>query len=450
MKQITGKTLLKLGYKSSSWFKEAIAYINTNRLSEEQIREYCDRFVMDTIEPHMNPTPYHLNIEGISYDEKANIKAVTTSMNEVMRTPVVVKGTIMPDACPAGPKGTIPVGGVVVTKNAIVPNFHSADICCSVMLSTIDASPKEVMNMAMEVTHFGWGSNPLFVNQLPDSLLKKIRSNKYTRDLEKFAMGAIGTQGDGNHFLYVGTSKETRNTTLVTHHGSRSFGARLFKKGKEVAERMTKQISPNSNKMNSWIPFDTEEGQDYWEALQIVREWTKLNHLLIHNKIAVNLNAHTKANYWNEHNFVFKRDDLFYHAKGATPMTDDFVPDNSHGLRIIPLNMAEPILIVKDGGGTEGLGFAPHGAGRNMSRSEHLRRNTGDLNEIMERETKGLDIRSFSGVLDISELPSAYKSAEDVKRQIIDFELGVLVDEIIPYGSIMAGKVEEFWRKKKK
>jgi hypothetical protein len=41
----------------------------------------------------------------------------------------------MPDACPTGPEGQIPVGGVVVAKNAIHPGFHSADICCSVMLT---------------------------------------------------------------------------------------------------------------------------------------------------------------------------------------------------------------------------------------------------------------------------------------------------------------------------
>lgn len=31
--------------------------------------------------------------------------------------------------------------------------------------------------------------------------------------------------------------------------------------------------------------------------------------------------------YWNEHNFVFRDGDLFFHAKGATPLDDKFMPD---------------------------------------------------------------------------------------------------------------------------
>ena len=56
-------------------------------------------------------------------------------MQTLMKTPTIVDGAIMPDACPAGPNGTIPVGGVAVAKNAIHPGMHSADICCSVMLN---------------------------------------------------------------------------------------------------------------------------------------------------------------------------------------------------------------------------------------------------------------------------------------------------------------------------
>lgn len=71
--------------------------------------------------------------------------------------------------------------------------------------------------------------------------------------------------------------------------------------------------------------------------------------------------------------------------------------------------------------------------------------------EIFADETKGLDVRFFSKNIDISELPSAYKSAEMVKRQMIEFGLGEVVDEIMPYGCIMAGdwEIDAPWRKKK-
>jgi hypothetical protein len=50
-----------------------------------------------------------------------------------------------------------------------------------------------------------------------------------------------------------------------------------------------------------------------------------------------------------------------------------------------------------------------------------------------------LDVRFFSQHIDISELPSAYKSAHMVQAQMAEFGLGEVVDRIMPYGCIMAG-----------
>ena len=71
--------------------------------------------------------------------------------------------------------------------------------------------------------------------------------------------------------------------------------------------------------------------------------------------------------------------------------------------------------------------------------------------ELAGLRSGGLDIRSFCGVPDLSELPSAYKSAAQVRRQIESFGLAEIVDEIVPYGSIMAGDWEKDapWRKKR-
>jgi RNA-splicing ligase RtcB len=89
------------------------------------------------------------------------------------------------------------------------------------------------------------------------------------------------------------------------------------------------------------------------------------------------------------------------------------------------------------------LGFAPHGAGRNISRGKHKKNNAHKtIEQIFHEETQGLDIRFYSKHIDISELPSAYKNAEMVKRQMQEFGLGEVVDEIMPYGCIMAGDWE--------
>ena len=121
--------------------------------------------------------------------------------------------------------------------------------------------------------------------------------------------------------------------------------------------------------------------------------------------------ASVKDRFWNEHNFVFRRSDgLFYHGKGATPAWAGFAADSS-GLTLIPLNMAEPVLIARGLDAAHGLGFAPHGAGRNMSRAAYLRRHAGKTDEQMVAEqTAGIDARFYCGIPDVSELPGAYKT----------------------------------------
>jgi RNA-splicing ligase RtcB len=449
---ITGKYLIDLGFKPSKWFKDVIDYANQNQLSGDSLKDYIESVQPKYIEPHSEPIDYYKNIRAETEEDADNIKMVLDTMQELMKTPTLVGGAVMPDACPTG-EGQIPVGGVVIAKNAIHPSMHSADICCSVMMTNFGMlSPKTVLDMAHSVTHFGLGGREEY-STLPKDFEEKIAQNKFLNSERSliFARTHLATQGDGNHFLFVGISKKTGETMMVTHHGSRGFGANLYSQGMKMAEYFRKEISPKTAEKNAWIPFDTDEGKAYWEALLLVREWTKLNHTTIHNATIQKLNIDPIDRFWNEHNFVFKENDLFYHAKGATPLDDKFVPDSKDGLRLIPLNMSEPVLIVKGKTTANNLGFAPHGAGRNISRGQHKKNNSHKtIEQIFHEETQGLDIRFFSNNIDISELPSAYKNADMVKRQMQEFGLGEVLDEILPYGCIMAGdwKIDSPWKVK--
>lgn len=445
---ITGDTLIGLGFRPGKWFKEAIEYINANQLNEEEMRIYLAPYEPKPIIPlNTEGVPFAVNIRAEDEIETSNVESVIASMKEIVKTPTVVGGAIMPDACPTGPIGTIPVGGVVVTKNAIHPGMHSADICCSVLLTDFGkADPKAVLDAAHAVTHFGPGGrdrNTQF--RFPSELLEAFEQNEYLKDAQMIqtARAHLGTQGDGNHFLFVGISKQTGNTMMITHHGSRGVGARLFDKGMKIAERFRKEISPDTLKQNAWIPFDTEEGEIYWDALQVLRSWTKANHEVIHDAAAEKLGIAVENRFWNEHNFVFRKGDLFYHAKGATPLDEAFMPDIT-GPRLIPLNMSEPVLIVEGETTASNLGFAPHGAGRNLSRTQH-RKSKGEqtIESVFEEETEGLDVRFFSNEIDITELPSAYKNASAVRNQMEEFGLGTVIDEVMPYGCIMAGDWEK-------
>ncbi len=391
----------------------------------------------------------YLDINGEA-DNDANVLAVARTMDLIMQTPVVTAGAVMPDACPAGPVGTIPVGGVVVSEG-IHPGMHSADICCSMFMTVYEEGTnwESVLQRISAGTHFGPGGRGTFAPS--PRLAAMIEDNPVTKPLLAIAAKHMGTQGDGNHFAYVGRRASDGRIALVTHHGSRGFGAQVYKAGMKLAEAYRKQVSPETLPQNAWIDADTKDGEAYWGALQIVREWTRENHTVIHSMVEDPF----VDRFWNEHNFVFRKSDgLFYHAKGATP-TGWAWADDATEHSIIPLNMAEPILIV-DGltAQPQGAhGFSPHGAGRNMSRTAHIRRlaeRYGDARglspdahaRIVADETAGLDVRFHCGIPDVSELPSAYKSAAQVRREIDRYDLAREVDQIMPLGCIMAGDVE--------
>lgn len=458
---LTGKDLIALGFPPGPALGAALEEARARDLQGAALADFvAARKPAPQLPLQAAPAPFALHLEADTAEEAANLAAVTAAMAALMRTPTLRAGAVMPDACPSGPGATIPVGGVAVAEGAIHPGMHSADICCSVMLSGWDGvPPAEVLEAAHRVTHFGPGGRAEGDRfALPADLAAAFRANPF---LDAPAMLAaaeahLGTQGDGNHFAFAGRSRATGQATLITHHGSRGPGALLFKAGMKVAEQFRKTLSPATDPVNAWIPADCDEGRAYWQALLVIRAWTQLNHELIHAGVAARLCRPVVRRLWNEHNFVFRDGDLFYHAKGATPVAPAFVQG---GVQIVPLNMAEPVLLIRapEGGPPlplpdgRRLGFAPHGAGRNLSRRAHLRK-LGEVTEaeVLAREVAGLDVRFFSGHPDLSELPSAYKSAATLRAQMQRHGLAEVVDEIAPHGSIMAGDWERDapWRRR--
>lgn len=451
--EITGATLIAWGFEPAKWFKSGIEEANRLRAageSDEAIIRALTGHKPVEIEMRSAGRPFGVYLEAEGELEERNREAVVEHMTALMRVPTIVAGAVMPDACPSGSApGTIPVGGVVAAEDAIHPGFHSADICCSVAISLFrrEDNLKRFLDVAETVTHFGPGARKVRA-EAPASIAAEFEANDFLKGIDPHAH--FMTQGDGNHFLYVGRLASTGQPAIVTHHGSRGPGAALYKRGMIAARRHTAIVAPRVPHHQSWIKADSHHGEEYWKALQIIRRWTKANHFAIHDEIARRLGNRVADRWWNEHNFVFRKTDgLFYHGKGATPNWRDFSADDA-GVTLIPLNMAEPILIAGHRDQDGSLGFAPHGAGRNMGRKAFLREAAGSVADELEAlRARGLDIRSYCGTPDHSELPSAYKDAASVRRQIESFGLADVVDTIEPFGSIMAGDWEKDapWRK---
>lgn len=446
---LTGKDLIARGYAPGPWFKTTIERAN------QAIRDGWDGDEVEALIKASAPAPistqalrttgdlaHRMNILPEGEDEVSNVESVERHMLELMRVPTIKAGAVMPDACPSGSApGTIPVGGVIAAENAIHPGMHSSDICCSMAVTIFaDAAPTAILDAGMELSHFGGGGRPRGRQvQPPAEVMEAFAANRFLAPAQSVAIEHFATQGDGNHFFYVGQVASTGQIALVTHHGSRKPGAMLYKAGMAAAERSTRLISPETPRHNAWIVADSEDGEAYWSALQTVRAWTKANHYAIHDRISDAIGLKRADRFWNEHNFVFRRGDLFYHAKGATPAWEDYAADAT-GLTLIPLNMAEPILIARGSDAENGLGFAPHGAGRNFSRTAYMKRHAGKTEaEMVTEQTQGIDARFFCGIPDVSELPGAYKPAATVRAQIDAYGLAEVVDTIEPIGCIMAG-----------
>ena len=426
-----------------------------------QIAVVTDVVLQEVIQRNMPVEPVYMPLQdsvkidvflsqGDEY-ETANYNAVMDTMTELVKTPTVVSASVMPDACPAGSIGTIPVGGMVVARNAIHPGMHSADVCCSMSATNFgDVDPLDVLNVAHELSHFGPGGHSIPVEQIDLDLLDRILVNRFTRDQKTVnaSMSHLRTSGDGNHFISVGRSETTGDVWLISHFGSRGFGAGIYKKGMEVAEKFRVQMSPKTLKQNAWIPLDTDEGAEYWDALEIAHDWTRANHNSLHDAVLSRLSVSGADRIFTPHNFVFRDpsdDQLVYHAKGSTPVNTSLLRD-PYDIQIVPMNMAQPILFVKAHKDNE-VGFAPHGAGRIFSRSQFARQQTLSEAELVAQETRGIDARFWSGIPDISELPSAYKNAATVQADMKHFGLAETVDRIMPYGNIMAGNFEKSWKK---
>ena len=495
-KRVTGKDLLKLGVQEGpqlgKLLKHAQAHQDRGMARESILEEIKKELSRQRLSPppkllELKSAPLKISVavDSISAEEEENIALSLKKMEELSLCPIVDGASLMPDTCPAGSDfGSIPVGGAISTENHILPSAHSSDLCCSMMATIFKCSSTtaNILNIMEESTHFGPSGRPKDKQAWDPILSKDVWSNPFLKGLESTAQSHLQTQGDGNHFFYLGNieniqtlakhldksghyaiaknlvdSKLENSLVMVTHHGSRNLGAQIYKRGLEVAQKETKKIAKNIPKNLSWIDLSTPLGKAYWEAIDYAQKWTIANHKLIHNATLEKLGARAIATLSNAHNFVWKEGGRILHGKGATPAWNSETGIPSLG--IIPLNMASEILITLGGNNQQYLGFCPHGAGRNKSRTKTLEKyrdpNTKEINKNLiesdfKAQTKGIDVRWASKKLDISESPLGYKNKDRVKQQILKFGLATVICEMAPKGCIMAGEFERPWDIKKK
>ena len=113
---MNGDDLIAMGYQPGAHFKKVLSILNEREHSNDEIATLLAQHEPQHVQLQ-ETAPCIYNITADNDDEQANIDAVKRTMDVVLQTPVVTEAVIMPDACPAGAVGVIPVGGVVATAS---------------------------------------------------------------------------------------------------------------------------------------------------------------------------------------------------------------------------------------------------------------------------------------------------------------------------------------------
>lgn len=317
----------------------------------------------------------------------------------------------------------VPIGTVVALDNAVWPAAVGVDIACRMRISVFDMGMSPAVYLLgyhddlkaslCLSTKFGVGAEwdyKLDHAVMHDKAWDEIPK---LRELKDKAWGQLGTSGSGNHFAEWGILtlpapdlglKAGQYIALLTHSGSRGAGNLLATHYSKLAQ----QIQNSQEAALGWVSLDTEVGQEYWIAMQLMGRYAAANHELVHKAVREYIATDPVLEIENHHNFAWKEThwgkDVIVHRKGATPAGKGV-------LGIIPGSMATPGYIVRGLGNPDSMSSASHGAGRAMSRKATKKNFTWDDGMKWLKE-KGVELIS-SG---LDEIPQGYKDVIKVMK----------------------------------
>ena len=343
-------------------------------------------------------------------------------MTNACSLPISVGGALMPDAHTGY---GLPVGGVLAVRNAVIPYAVGVDIACRMRLTVLDIPINVLLEdrnrfISVIEKETSFGVNATFAKGLRrHAVLDDDWSvSPITFKNKGKAVQQLGTSGSGNHFVEFGILKITSKTTepgfslepgeylaLLSHSGSRGTGALVADYYSKVARNLHPELPENLAHL-AWLDLTSQEGQEYWQAMQLMGRYAAANHELIHHHILKALGAEPLAMVENHHNFAWQEtyqgEELIIHRKGATPAALGC-------LGVVPGSMSSPAFVVKGKGNLDSYNSCSHGAGRKLSRTAAFNElKTERLAEILAQN----NVYLISGTLD--ESPEAYKDIFEV------------------------------------
>ena len=441
--KINGKDLLAIGYSEGKIIGMALEISKHFKQSEKEeiltlmkkVKDYPESFLDDevlktlasamiegasapideTIPLVQNANSYA--IYGAAYIEEGARK----QMNIAMRLPVTIAGALMPDAHQGY---GLPIGGVLATRNAVIPYGVGVDIGCRMALTIFDIPGDDLIENGAKYkreliahTKFGAGHGYHGQYRAEHEVLDRNEFNitPFIKGLHDKAWSQLGTSGGGNHFVEWGVIKfdeadEVLNIAkgnylaLLTHSGSRGFGATIAGYYTKLAKELCKLPKEAANL--AYLDMNSEVGQEYWIAMNLAGDYASACHEVIHQKLTKAIGASVLARVENHHNFAWKEvwnnEEVIVHRKGATPAGKGV-------MGIIPGSMTAPGFLVRGKGEAKAINSASHGAGRQMSRTKAIENiSKEELSAILNEH----NVTLIGAGLD--EAPMAYKDINKV------------------------------------
>ncbi len=337
---------------------------------------------------------------------------------------------------------------------------------------------KEVMVKGVEwcvENGYGWNEDIARTEEngkIPGANPDKVSSKSISRGVDQ-----LGTLGSGNHYLEIQVAQtdsvynqeiakvfgltKPNQVFVMVHCGSRGFGHQIATDYLRVFEDALRKydIQVNDREL-ACAPFNSPEGQNYYQAMACAANSAFANRQLILHRIREGFSqvfhkdpkdlgmhmvydvAHNIAKL-EEHTIDGQKKKVVVHRKGATrsfPPGDPKVPEvyRSVGQPVIvggSMETSSFLLVGTQKAMDLTFGSTMHGAGRTMSRREAKRKVRGT--EIREKmEQRGIHVRavSMSGLAE--EAGIAYKNIQNVVDAVDRIGISRKVFELKPIGNI--------------
>ncbi len=318
----------------------------------------------------------------------------------------------------------MPIGGVIATKDVIIPNAVGVDIGCGMCaaktsLTEIDTNVlKMIMSGIRQLVPLGFEHHKESQDEALMPSLESVPENGIVWREYEAATRQIGTLGGGNHFIEIQKGSDN-HIWIMVHSGSRNIGLQVAEHYNKLAIALNqKWYSVVERKLDlAFLPMETQEAKDYFAEMQYCIDFAFASRLLMMERIKTVFadtfgDAFFTTDFINiAHNYARKENhfgsNVIVHRKGATSARK-----GESG--IIPGSQGTKSYIVRGKGNPESFQSCSHGAGRVMGRRQAMRELSLE-DEIKKLDRKGI-VHAVRSTRDLDEAPGAYKNIALVMR----------------------------------